>query len=96
MHACTEVSGPPPCFRVQVCVLGRFSCVRLFATLWTIAHQAPLSMDFSRQEHWSGSLCPPPGDLPDLGTEPVFPALQTDSLPLSHQESPSKTVSLQI
>ena len=40
--------------------------------------------------------CPPPGDLPDLGTEPAFPALQTDSLPLSHQESPSKTVSLQI
>ena len=37
------------------------SCVRLFATPWTVAHQAPLSMGFSRQEHWSGLPCPPPG-----------------------------------
>ena len=40
----------------------------LFATPWTVAHQAPLSMGFSRQEYWSGLLCPPPGDLPDPGT----------------------------
>ena len=54
-------------------------------TLW--AHQAPLSMGFSRQGYWSGFLCPPPGDLPDSGIEPmspVVPALQADSLPLSH------------
>ena len=38
------------------------------ATLWTVAHQAPLSMGFSRQEYWSGLPCPPPGGLPDLGT----------------------------
>ena len=49
------------------CVLSRFSHVRLFAALWTIAQQAPLSMGFSRQEHWSGLLCPPPGDLPSPG-----------------------------
>ena len=41
------------------------------ATLWTVAHQAPLSMGVSRQEYWSGLPCPPPGDLPDPGIEPV-------------------------
>ena len=51
--------------------LSRFSRVRLFATLWTVAHQAPLSMGFSRQEYWSGLPFPSPGDLPDPGTEPV-------------------------
>ena len=45
------------------------SCVRLFATPWTIARQAPLSMGFPRQEYWSGLLFAPPGDLPDPGTE---------------------------
>ena len=53
----------------HVCMLSHFSCVRLFATLWTVARQAPLSMGFSRQEYWSGSPCPPPGDLPDTGIE---------------------------
>ena len=46
-----------------------FSCVRLSAALWTIARQAPLSVGVSRQEYWSGVPRPPPGDLPDLGTE---------------------------
>ena len=41
------------------------SCVRLFVMPWTVVHQAPLSMEFSRQEHWSGLPSPPPGDLPD-------------------------------
>ena len=50
-------------------VLSRFSHVQLFATLWTVAHQASLSMGFSRQEYWSGLPCPPPGDLPDPGIE---------------------------
>ena len=47
------------------------SRVRLFATPGTVAHQAPLSMGFSRQEYWSGLPLPPPGDLPDPGIEPV-------------------------
>ena len=47
---------------------------------WTIAHQAPLSMEFSRQEFWSELSFPPPGDLPDPGIEPGSPALQADSL----------------
>ena len=53
-------------------MLSRFSRVRLFATLWTVAHQAPLSLGFFRQEYWSGLPCPPPGDLPNLETEPTF------------------------
>ena len=57
------------------------SLVWLFATPWTRAHQAPLSMGFSRQEYWSGLPCPPPGDLPCSGTEPSSPVLQVDSLP---------------
>ena len=59
-------------------VLNCFSRVRLFATLYAIAHQALLSMGFSRQEYWSGFLWPPPGALPDPGIEPaslVSPAL---------------------
>ena len=54
-----------------VCLLGRFSHVRLFATPWTVARQAPLSLGCSRQEYWSGLPCPPPGDLPNPGIEPV-------------------------
>ena len=69
-------------------MLSRFIRVRLFANLWTEAPPALLSMGFSRKEHWSGLPCPPPGDHPSPGTEPrtpVSPALQVDSLPLSHQ-----------
>ena len=54
---------------LRACVLSHFSRVHLFEMLWTTAHQAPLSMGFSRQEQWSGLLCPPPGDLPDSGVE---------------------------
>ena len=54
-------------------VLSRFSRVRLFATLWTIAHQAPLSVRFSRQEYWSGLPCPSPGHLPISGIKPGSP-----------------------
>ena len=50
-------------------------------TPWTVAHQAPLSMKFSRQEHWSGLPFPSPGELPDPGIEPRSLALQADSLP---------------
>ena len=52
----------------------------LFVTLWTVAHQAPPSLGFSRQEHWSGLPCPPLGDLPNPGIEHRSPALQTNSL----------------
>ena len=53
-----------------MCVLSRFSPVLLYVTLWTVAHQAPLSMGSSRQEYWSGQPSPLPGDLPDPWTEP--------------------------
>ena len=56
------------------------SHVRLFVTPWTVAHQAPLSMGFSRQEYWSGLPFPSPGDLPDPDIEPRSPALQADAL----------------
>ena len=52
------------------------SCVRLFATPSTVAHQAPQSLEFSRQEYWSGLLFPFAGDLPDPGIEPGSPTLQ--------------------
>ena len=62
------------------------SRVRLFATPWTVARQAPLSVGFSRQEYWSGLPFPSPGDLPNAGIEPGSPVLQADALSseLSH------------
>ena len=56
------------------------SRVRLFVTPWTVAHQAPPSMGFSRQKYWSDLPFPSPGDLPNPGFEPGSPALQADSL----------------
>ena len=56
------------------------SRVRLFATPWTVAYQAPLSMGFSRQGYWSGLPFPSPEDLPDPGIEPMSPTLQADAL----------------
>ena len=56
------------------------SHVQLFATPWTVAHQAPQSMGFYRQEYWSGLPFSSPGDLPDLGIKPRSPALQADAL----------------
>ena len=57
-------------FQTIVAVVHSPSRVQFFVTLWTIAHQPPLSMGFSRQEYWSSLLFPSPGDLPDLGIEP--------------------------
>ena len=57
------------------------SRVRLFATPWPVAHQAPLFMEFSRQEYWSGMSFPFPADFPNPGIEPESPALQATSLP---------------
>ena len=56
------------------------SRVQLFETPWTVAHQAPLSIGFSRQKYWSGLPFPSPGDLPDPGIEPRSPTLQADAL----------------
>ena len=66
------------------------SHIRLFATPWTVAHQAPLSMGFSRQEYWSGLPFPSPGNLPYPGIEPRSPALQVDALT---SEPPGKPLS---
>ena len=74
------------------CVLGHFSCVRLFATLWTVARQDPLSIGFSRQEYWSRFPFPPSGDLPKPGTKPAplsFLHWQAGSLPLAPQAGAS-------
>ena len=57
-----------------------FSHVRLFATPWTVAYQAPPSIGFSRQEYWSGLPFPSPGDLPDPGIKPRSPTFQADAL----------------
>ena len=65
------------------------SRVRLFATPWTGAYQAPQFMEFSRQEYWSGLPFPSPRDLPDPGIEPMSPALQADTLP---SEPPWKSI----
>ena len=70
-----------------VCMLQSFSRIQLFETPWTVAHQAPLSMEFSRQGCFSGQPFPSLGDLPDPGIEPRSPALQADSLP---SEPPGK------
>ena len=64
-------------WKVKVKSLSR---VRLFATLWTVAYQAPPSMGFSRQEYWSGLPLPSPGDLPKPGIEPGSPTLEADAL----------------
>ena len=72
-----------------IVVVWSLSHVQLFATLWTVAHQALLSMDFSRQEYWSGLPFPSSGDLPEPGIKPTSPAWQVDSLPLSHLGRPS-------
>ena len=60
--------------------LKSLSRVQLFVTPWTVAHQAPPSMGFSRQEYWSGLPFPSPGHLPDPGIEPGSPAFQADAL----------------
>ena len=60
--------------------VNSLSPVRLFATLWTVAHQAPPSIGFSRQEYWSGLPLPSPGYLPDPGIKPGSPALEADAL----------------
>ena len=74
-----------PIPKEQVKLLSR---VQLFVTPWTVAHQAPPYMEFSRQEYWSGLPFPSPGDLPNLGTELVSPSLQADALPSEPPRNP--------
>ena len=69
-------------------VLNTQPC-RLLVTPWTVAHQAPLSMEFSRPEHWNGLPCPSPRDLPNPGIDLRSPALLAESLPT---EPPEKTL----
>ena len=69
------------CVCVCVCVCVWLSHVH---SPWTVAHQTPLSMEFSRQEYWGGLPFPSPGDLPDPGIKPGFPVLQADSCGLYH------------
>ena len=72
-------------------VLSRFGRAQLFATPWTVAHQAPLSVGFSRQEYWSGLPYPPPEDLPNQGPNPCLLRLlrwQAGSLPLAPPGKP--------
>ena len=72
--------------KVKVKSLSR---VRLCGTPWTVAYQAPQSMEFSRQEYWNGLSFSSPGDLPNPGIEPRSPTLQTDALP---SEPPGKPI----
>ena len=99
-HSFTGVSHSPLVgFTNHLCVLS-CGCVQLFANPWTVAHQAPLSMEFSRQEYWRGLPCPPPGGLPNPGIEPT--SLESPALagrffttappgkPLENQKPPLK------
>ena len=72
-------------FSTHMLLLSCFSCVQLFATLWTVTNQTPLSKGFSRQKYWSGLPCPPPGDLPGPGIELTS---QAGSLPLAPPGKP--------
>ena len=82
------------CVCVCVCVLIAQSCLTLCDPMdCSLPGSSPLSMEFSKQEYWSGLPCPPPGDLPNPGIGPRSPALQEDSLP---SEPPSPGVGLPV
>ena len=70
-----KIMASAPITSWQMCVLSRFSCVWFFVTPWTVVHQAPLSMRFSRQENWGGLPFPSPGDLPNPGIKPMSSVL---------------------
>ena len=80
------------CVCVCVCVGISHPVVSDSATSWTVAHQAPLSLEFSRQEYWSGLPLPSPGDLPDLGIEARSPTLWADSLPSASPGKPKEAL----
>ena len=97
LHSLSPISSSIHCLHSTktnpVTCVGKHSVVSdSFTTPWTVAHQAPLSTGFPRQEYWSELPFPTPGDFPDLGIEPtssVSPALQEDSLLLSHRKGQS-------
>ena len=78
MHSVNKAGWIPSVYSIlawiSVCMLSRFSRVRLFGTPWTVAHQAPLSLGLPPRVYWSGLPCPPPGNLPNPGIEPASPA----------------------
>ena len=76
----------------RLCVLSRFSPARLFETPWTVALQAPLSMGFPRQEHWSGLPFPSSGDCPNPGIKPGSRALAGGSFTTESPRKPIKGV----
>ena len=80
-------------YRCKWSEIKSLSRVQLFATPWTVARQAPLSMGFSRQEYWSRLSFPSPGDLPYPGIEPGCPALQADALSSEPPGKPSTDAS---
>ena len=84
------------CVCVCVCVCYSLCHVRLFVTPWTVAHQIPLSMEFSRQKYWSGLPFPSPGHLPNPGIESGSLALQADSLPSEPPGQPPLPLELAI
>ena len=90
---CLELSYYIDAYSLCGCMPSHFSCVWLFVTIWTVAHQGPLSMGFFRQEYWNGLPCLPPGDLPDQGTERMSLSLlhlQAGSLLLVPPGKPNK------
>ena len=86
-HRGSPTPTAPPHPQIRNEEVKSLSHVRLFMSPWTVAYQAPQSMEFSRQEYWSGLPFPSSGDLPDPGIEPGSPALQADALP---SEPPGK------
>ena len=87
-----EVGQSEQINRAEKVKVNSLSRVWLFATPWTVAYQAPLSMEFYRQQNWSGLPIPSPEDLPDLGIEPGSPELQADALPSEPPGKPEKKV----
>ena len=84
---------------VRMAIIKKSVCyllnrVRLFMTPWTVAHQAPLSLEFSRQEYWSGFPFLSPEDLTDSGVKPGSPAFQANSLPPEPPGNPSKNLQI--
>ena len=91
----TKVSQDRYYVMVKWSEVKSLSCVWLFVTLWTVAHQALPSMGFSRKEYWSGLPFPSPGDLPNPEIKPGFPALQADALTSELPGKPKASIKLE-
>ena len=90
------LTGPKLSLLGAYWLLSCSRCVWLCAALWTVAHQAPLSIGFSRQGHWNGLAFPPSGDLPDPGLEPMLPAFPALAGEFFITEPPAKPLSVRI